>query len=233
MRSILAAGLLALINVVSALDVNSISTEGLVSVYEEESFQVLVVEDQVESLKDAQTPKKGDTVKVHYTGLFDDEKADIFDSSRSRNRPFSFTLGVNQVIACWDEGFKHLKKGQSGQLRCPPEFAYGQTGAGRIIPPNAYLVFNVELIDITTQEEKNKEPTVTPSTLKKNRQKKNTPSVGDPREHMCFNEMTVYGALAVLAMSFLYFLYAMCCVRIPVFDKQARMKVLEEMNKQK
>ena len=79
--------------------------------FEEDEFKVMVLDDGKEG---GESPKTSDIVKVHYTGMFDDEVGDVFDSSRSRNRPFSFTLGVNQVIRCWDEGFKHLKKGQSG-----------------------------------------------------------------------------------------------------------------------
>ena len=72
----------------------------------------------------------------------------MFDSSRERNRPFTFEIGVNQVIKCWEEGFKHLSKHQRAQFTCPPSYAYGSQGAGSIIPPETTLLFHVELLDI-------------------------------------------------------------------------------------
>jgi FKBP-type peptidyl-prolyl cis-trans isomerase len=84
-------------------------------------------------------------VKAHYTGkLLDGTK---FDSSVDRGQPFSFKIGVGQVIKCWDEGMMKLKKGQKAILNCPPDIAYGSRGAGGAIPPNATLKFEVEMID--------------------------------------------------------------------------------------
>jgi len=91
------------------------------------------------------TVPKGATVKVHYTGKLED--GTVFDSSVSRGDPLEFQVGVGQVIRGWDEGICQLQKGQKAILTCPPEYAYGSQGAGDAIPPNATLVFEVEVID--------------------------------------------------------------------------------------
>jgi FKBP-type peptidyl-prolyl cis-trans isomerase len=89
----------------------------------------------------------GDHVKVHYTGWFSDGKK--FDSSVDAHQPYSFTLGKGEVIKGWDEGVTGMKVGGKRQLRVPPELAYGDKGFKNIVPPNATLIFDVQLLAVT------------------------------------------------------------------------------------
>ncbi len=99
-----------------------------------------------ESLKEGtgDAPKATDTVKVHYKGMFLDGKE--FDSSYKRGEPTEFPL--NRVIPCWTEGVQRMKPGGKARLTCPPGIAYGERGAGGVIPPNATLNFEVELVSV-------------------------------------------------------------------------------------
>ena len=99
-----------------------------------------------ELLKDGtgESPKATDTVKVHYRGTFLDGKE--FDSSYKRGEPTEFPL--NRVIPCWTEGVQRMKPGGKARLTCPPGIAYGERGAGGVIPPNATLNFEVELVSV-------------------------------------------------------------------------------------
>jgi len=95
----------------------------------------------------------GKVVRVHYTGwLYDDSKPDKrgtkFDSSKDHNEPFDFPLGAGQVIPGWDQGVAGMKVGGTRVLTIPPNLGYGARGAGGVIPPNATLVFEVELLDV-------------------------------------------------------------------------------------
>lgn len=95
-------------------------------------------------------PKKGTEIKAHYTGtLLTGTK---FDSSRDKGRPFSFQVGVGRVVRGWDEAFLDMRKGEQRTLIIPPELGYGRRGAGPRIPPNATLVFDVELVDFQAGE---------------------------------------------------------------------------------
>ncbi len=95
-------------------------------------------------------PKKGQTCVVHYTGWLwvDDAKGRKFDSSKDRGEPFDFPVGAGRVIKGWDEGVAGMKVGGKRELIIPPDLGYGARGAGGVIPPNATLFFEVELLEV-------------------------------------------------------------------------------------
>ncbi|KAM8727902.1 peptidyl-prolyl cis-trans isomerase FKBP1A-like [Acanthopagrus schlegelii] len=102
---------------------------------------------QVDTLKpgDGRTfPKRGQTVKVHYVGTLTNGAK--FDSSRDRGSPFEFQIGHGQVIRAWDEGVMQMSIGQVARLTCSPDYAYGARGFPPVIPANATLIFEVELL---------------------------------------------------------------------------------------
>ncbi|CAL8250375.1 unnamed protein product [Boreogadus saida] len=102
---------------------------------------------EIETTKpgDGQTfPKKGQTAVVHYVGKL--TNGTTFDSSRNRDSPFKFRIGCGEVIRGWDEGVAQMSVGQQARLTCTPDFAYGSKGHPGVIPPNATLIFDVELL---------------------------------------------------------------------------------------
>lgn len=99
-----------------------------------------------EVVGEGDAPEKGKRVSVHYTGRLTDGKK--FDSSVDRGQPFEFTIGVGQVIRGWDEGVMSMRVGGKRQLIIPPDLGYGSRGSPPVIPPNAELIFDVELLGI-------------------------------------------------------------------------------------
>lgn len=103
---------------------------------------------EYEVLKEGTGPaaKPGDLVTVHYTGWLENGKK--FDSSHDRKEPFSYYFSTGEVIPGWDDGIATMKAGGKSKFTIPPELAYGSRGAGDVIPPNATLVFEIELISV-------------------------------------------------------------------------------------
>ena len=111
-------------------------------------YQILKLGDET-----SKTPRIGAIVSVHYTGWLADAQGNPcldqqFDSSVKRGRPFNFHIGIGQVIKGWDEGVMSMHIGEKRRLIVPSKLGYGAHGAGELIPPNATLVFDVELLDI-------------------------------------------------------------------------------------
>ena len=104
---------------------------------------------KIEKLKtgSGESAKKGNTVMVHYTGWLEDGTK--FDSSVDRNEPFAFVLGAGQVIQGWDQGVATMRIGDKVKLTIPPQLAYGAEGYPGAIPPNATLIFEVELLEVS------------------------------------------------------------------------------------
>jgi FKBP-type peptidyl-prolyl cis-trans isomerase len=112
------------------------------------SFSLLAESMKVEDIKvgTGKEARKGNNVTVHYTGWLTNKTK--FDSSVDRGKPFQFKLGRGEVIAGWDRGVKGMKVGGIRRLTIPPELGYGKNGAGGVIPPNATLIFDVELLGV-------------------------------------------------------------------------------------
>ena len=143
MRSIFIASVLSLLAATTAY---AQTDAALTAASKEQGAQVTKSGLVYRSLKDGtgNSPAATDKVKVHYKGSFPDGKE--FDSSYKRGEPTAFPL--NGVIPCWTEGVQLMKTGGKAKLTCPSTIAYGQRGAGGVIPPNATLVFEVELLGI-------------------------------------------------------------------------------------
>ncbi len=120
-----------------------VSADGLVTMVSGVRYRDAVV-------GDGPTPAAGQRVSVHYTGWLDDrgQAGRKFDSSRDRGAPFGFTLGMGEVISGWDLGVATMQVGGRRTLVLPPEHGYGARGAGGVIPPNATLIFDVELLGV-------------------------------------------------------------------------------------
>ncbi len=105
---------------------------------------------QIETITegDGAVAESGTRVSVHYEGRLED--GEVFDASRPRGQPFAFTIGAGQVIRGWEQGVTGMKIGETRRLTIPPELGYGAAGAGGVIPPNATLVFEIELLDVST-----------------------------------------------------------------------------------
>ncbi|CAI5646601.1 unnamed protein product [Oreochromis niloticus] len=102
---------------------------------------------EIETITPGRTfPKKGQTCVVHYVGSLTDGRK--FDSSRDRDKPFRFKIGKQEVIRGWEEGVVQMSVGQRAKLTCSPDYAYGNKGHPGIIPPNATLIFDVELLGL-------------------------------------------------------------------------------------
>lgn len=107
----------------------------------------LVLPEELSPGDNVSFPTRGDTLVMHYVGKLAADGT-VFDSSRDRGQPFQFQIGVGQVIKGWDEGVLRMSKGQKAVLHIPAVKGYGRSGAGAAIPPNADLIFEVELLDI-------------------------------------------------------------------------------------
>ena len=174
---------------------------------------------------------------VHYSGRF--PNGEEFDSSYSRQRPFTFEIGVGRVIKCWDQAFLHLSKGVKAQINCPSDYAYGAGGAGRIIPPNSDLVFDVELVEINPTEEaagskaESNDENVSKSRPKRKSSWKDLPAIGDESTHICLTPLIAYASFIIFSLSCGYFLFAVFMPVAPMMrSKHVHTKVVaKKLNK--
>jgi peptidylprolyl isomerase len=153
MRSLKLAGRLA--TVLLGLGLASVATDSSFSIATAQAAGKIMttasglqIEDTV--VGTGKTPTRGQTCVMHYTGwLYENGvKGKKFDSSLDRNEPFEFPIGMKRVIGGWDEGVSTMKVGGKRTLIIPPDLGYGARGAGGVIPPNATLIFDVELLDV-------------------------------------------------------------------------------------
>ena len=130
-----------LLEIMPVIKIEEFDIEGKVSSKTESGLEYILVWEGT-GIKAA----PGNTVNVHYTGYLED--GTIFDSSLKRDQPFNFTLGMGRVIKGWDEGVALMKAGDKARLIIPADLGYGERGAGGVIPPNATLIFDVELLEV-------------------------------------------------------------------------------------
>merc|ERR1719335_1940176 len=123
-------------------------------------------------------PKKGDEVTVHYVGTLESDGSE-FDSSRARDEPLKFTLGVGQVIQGWDKGVATMKEGEISKFTIAPEYAYGEEGSPPKIPANSSLVFEVELISWLSKDDLFEDEGVIKTTIKESSEGWKKPKNGD------------------------------------------------------
>lgn len=121
-----------------------VQSENIIKPNKEETMKLVI--DVLKEGSGEQVTKAGDNISVHYTGTL--ENGTKFDSSVDRGKPFSFTVGAGEVIKGWDQGLLSMKVGEKRKLTIPSDLGYGPRGAGNVIPPNATLIFEVELISI-------------------------------------------------------------------------------------
>ena len=131
------------------LDAMPDKDEGLRTIFHTRNIVLILFIMKIEKITtgNGASPKSGDTVTVHYTGWL--TEGTKFDSSVDRDEPFAFVLGTGQVIKGWDEGVATMRVGDKARLTVPPELAYGPAGYPGAIPPNATLIFEVELLSIS------------------------------------------------------------------------------------
>lgn len=125
---------------------NSVHAQQLVEEKEIEETKEMTLKIEDTHIGDGKEAQKKNVLKMHYTGKLED--GTVFDSSYDRGTPLQFTLGIGQVIQGWDEGIAGMKVGGKRVLTIPSHMAYGERGAGNVIPPNATLIFDVELVDV-------------------------------------------------------------------------------------
>lgn len=127
-------------------DNQTVSISDNIEVKEKEEETVPELKIEIMEQGQEQEVKNKDIISVHYTGYL--ENGTKFDSSLDRGEPFEFQIGLGQVIQGWEQGLIGMKVGEKRKLTIPPELGYGSSGAGGVIPPNATLIFEVELLEI-------------------------------------------------------------------------------------
>lgn len=137
---------LLIIFVILTILISNTTCEKLEKLTSDPEFEKLYQVKHLQEGDNTNYPKPGHMVSVHYTGTFPDT-GKKFDSSRDRNMPFNFIVRRGQVIQCWDEVVSRMSKGEKIYVICPARYAYGERGAGGIIPPNSDIAFEIEVLN--------------------------------------------------------------------------------------